>query len=750
MKRLLTSLCFLVVIHLQGQTNNYEIGIGISDITGQIAQSNFFGYGNPFFSNSGIKDRQYARAFIVKEPNGKPVVFVNIDKGAVFQSVNQAVLQALRNEFGTLYTDSNLIISATHTHVSPGGYSHYELYNTATGGHYKTNFSILISGIVQAIKQAHEHMSPGRIYYNKGYLTNASINRSLVAYQLNKDANAYPSIDQEMTVLKFIQGNRPVGMLSWFAVHPTNLTKTYKFCSGDNKGYAALEFERLQGTQYRASPPQFIAAFANSNAGDMSPNLRQPAPDDPRTDASGPGATEEESAAIIGMRQYQKAYELFNSATIQLTGSVVAVTRYSDYSKLSIAPKFTDGEWRQTCKAALGLSFRAGAEDGRSGIGREGETRSNPTSGCANAQCHMEKPIDILFNIGANDANPRTPKILPTSLLKIGQLGILAAPGEFTVMAGRRMRKAVSDVPDTGIQYTVFTGYADAYAGYVTTREEYASQQYEGASTHFGPWTCAAYQQEFERLTTKIRTPLANPWPVPEPQAPVKSFIGLDKTAPILFDDKPLFKSFGSTIQDATSFYTANQTVNVSFWGGHPNNNSRTNGSYLAVQQLIEGSWITRYEDRDNSTKMEWKRSGIANSKIYIQWKIPTNVDAGTYRIVHYGAWKNGWTGAVKPYTATSRTFAIGQQRKALQKENANTSISLFPNPAKQYVQFANPQRWKGTVFLMNTLGQKVWEQSLGTSDIEKVSLRTLQRGVYLVHIRYENQPIVKTKLIKL
>ncbi len=31
------------------QNNNYDIGVGISDVTGQIAESAFFGYGDPFF-----------------------------------------------------------------------------------------------------------------------------------------------------------------------------------------------------------------------------------------------------------------------------------------------------------------------------------------------------------------------------------------------------------------------------------------------------------------------------------------------------------------------------------------------------------------------------------------------------------------------------------------------------------------------------------------------------------------------------
>ncbi len=51
----------------------------------------------------------------------------------------------------------------------------------------------------------------------------------------------------------------------------------------------------------------------------------------------------------------------------------------------------------------------------------------------------------------------------------------------------------------------VFNGYANAYASYVTTREEYAAQEYEGGSTLYGPWTQAAYQQLFVDMAVALR-----------------------------------------------------------------------------------------------------------------------------------------------------------------------------------------------------------------------------------------------------
>ena len=750
---LLIVLSLLTIQLIQSQNNNYDIGLGISDITGEIAESAFFGYGNPFFKNSGIKDRQYARAYIVKEPSGTPAVFVCIDKGAMFQSVNLAVLEKLKNYYGSTYTDTNVVISATHTHVSPGGYSHYELYNTSTGGFYKKNFNILVDGIFNAIKQAHDNLAPGRIYYNSGSLTNASINRSLIAYNLNSDANEYMNIDDQMTVLKFVQGNTEIGMISWFGVHPTSLSKNYKYASGDSKGYASLKFERMKQSSYGNGNFTFVAAFPNTNPGDMSPNLNQPAPNDLYTDATGPGSNEVESSEIIGDRQYQKALELYNNASEQLTGSVKAVSRYSDFSNIEVASKFTDGVIRHTCKAALGISFRAGAEDGRSGIGREGETRSNPNSGPAVDQCHMEKPIDPLFFVGRNSNNPRTPKILPTSILKIGQFGIFAAPAEFTIMAGRRVKATVAENSATGIQYSVLAGYSDAYCGYVTTREEYASQQYEGASTQFGPWTLAAYRQEFERLATLLVYPNSNPWPTLAPTPPQKTYIGLDKTVHILFDDKPLFKSFGSVYSDTNNSYNTGNTAKVTFWGAHPNHDTKTNSTYFTVQKKVGNSWVTKFQDRDTNTLMIWKRDGVANSKITIHFKITSEVESGYYRIVHTGKWKNGWTGKISPYSGTSKTFYVnGYASRTVKQETEKNMLNqhiVYPNPSRGNFTFINNKNSKGSFKIVNTVGQVIKTGEIPNKKYIKNLYFKAEAGVYLLKVKYDNGETDITTILK-
>ena len=60
--------------------------------------------------------------------------------------------------------------------------------------------------------------------------------------------------------------------------------------------------------------------------------------------------------------------------------------------------------------------------------------------------------------------------------------------------------KAAFDHANQQIYHVILSTYANDYAQYITTKEEYDMQHYEGASTPFGPQTLAAYTQAYEQL----------------------------------------------------------------------------------------------------------------------------------------------------------------------------------------------------------------------------------------------------------
>ena len=88
-----------------------------------------------------------------------------------------------------------------------------------------------------------------------------------------------------------------------------------------------------------------------------------------------------------------------------------------------------------------------------------------------------------------------SPSTVDIQMFRVGNFVMLIMPGELTTMSGRRMREAVrARLISEGVlgddAYVVIAGPANTYAHYVATREEYAVQRYEGASTIFGPCEC--------------------------------------------------------------------------------------------------------------------------------------------------------------------------------------------------------------------------------------------------------------------
>jgi hypothetical protein len=106
---------------------------------------------------------------------------------------------------------------------------------------------------------------------------------------------------------------------------------------------------------------------------------------------------------------------------------------------------------------------------------------------------------------GLADPKPWTPQILPAQLCIVGSVAIAAIPHEMTTTSGKRVEESLlAELEPLGVHDVIIAGYANAYAGYVTTPEEYALQDYEGASTHFGKWTLPGWMTIFADLARDI------------------------------------------------------------------------------------------------------------------------------------------------------------------------------------------------------------------------------------------------------
>jgi len=649
----------------------YNIGTGIYDITGPAAENGMFGYADTNQQTTGLHQRSRSRAFIMESPEtNKRVVFVSADLGAMFQSVKIEVVKKLNNLFGGTYSHDNVMLTATHTHVAAGGASHYSLYELASadssqllGGYSSENFNAIVDGIVKSIQRAHANLAPGSIELVQGELNGATKNRSETAYNNNSDASAFSSnTNNTMSVLKFKKSNGDeIGMINWFSVHPTSFSKKFTLISGDNKGYAQNEFEKLKGTDFSASET-FVAAFANSDEGDTV------AVDGNAYSAPGYQGSSDEflNTKLAGERQYTKGLSLYNQPGLALNGSVDYRHRWADFENYTVSDEFTQAGNQSLCSSARGYSFAAGAENGPSELNPsivEGLTTSNSDGvdsllqfafTFVGNQDACQEPKPVLFSTGDMDW---VPEVLPFQLFVIGELAVIGVPVEATTMAGRRMRQEVLDqLSSQGVTTVVIAGMANTYSGYLATAEEFDKQHYEGASTEFGRYTLAAYRQELNGLAAAMK----NNQSVIDDKAPRDRINDYrNERAGVVWDGKYWYESFGEVKNNANSSYSLGDSVKVTYRGGHPKNNLRIQDTFLKVQKKVGASWVTVAYDWDWDTLYEWRRDGSDRSLIDITWNIPSTADTGTYRIVHQGDWKNGWTGSINAYSGTSREFSV-------------------------------------------------------------------------------------------
>ena len=294
----------------------YLIGRGMVDITGPPVGMPLWGFGRPDQISEGIHIRQRSRAFIIVQANDEAqrLIFVSADLGSIDHHMTLEVVERLQQRYGKTYTLDNVVISATHTHAGPRGYWQSRTDTGLDGGHYPEHFDAIVTGITESIVQAHDDLQPGNILISKGRVADAGVNRSAIAYQENpqSERDRYSeNINNAMTLLKFVGNDGPLGTINWYALHPTAMNYYNRLISGDHKGYASLQMEKREGTRY-ASTDDFVAAFAQSDPGDVTPNTN--------LDNTGPGETDVETTRIMGQRQLVVAQTLFDQAEEALTG----------------------------------------------------------------------------------------------------------------------------------------------------------------------------------------------------------------------------------------------------------------------------------------------------------------------------------------------------------------------------------------------------------------------------------------------
>lgn len=432
-------------------------------------------------------------------------------------------------------------------------------------------------------------------------------------------------------------------------------------------------FEREHGTNHLMDRPRaFVAAFAQSNEGDVSPNI------------CGPRHCETqhkdfERMLLVANAQLATAKELYAKAHTApaLTGGIKFAHQYVEYGNIPL-----NGKWHlykecppSTSSGCIGVSMMGGTTFDGKGVSviPEGVTWGDYPKVTTLPQLQgFQKEKPIFFPTARYKLSPA---VLPLQLFVIaGCLPIAAAPFEITTMAGRRLRSALHTVfKELGVvemHEPVISGLSNAYCGYLTTREEYAVQRYEGASTHFGPNQLSATCQQFEALASAI---CSSKFDTEEKlgtlSPPRVNGVGvLDYNFPVLHDGLLNNTPYGHVVPDTDVMkeYRPGSTATVSFHAAHPKNSLRTQSSFLEVHRWVldssrseGGIWVMHADDGDANTFFHWKRQGTFASVVTIEWWIPASTPVGKYRIKVNGDFKQFFSGKIRSYSGVSSSFEV-------------------------------------------------------------------------------------------
>jgi neutral ceramidase len=531
-------------------------GFGVASLTVFEHGMGMFGWGHPANVSEGVAMPLDARALALEEAaTRRRLVYVCCDLGMISESLRRAVVRRVCTpESGV--TEHDLMLTATHTHSAPSGFSTYFLYALSGPGVSRRVHDALVDGVARAVESALRALRPARIWTATGWLPASepvAFNRSVEAYNRNEDASPVTperrdeAVDRTMTVLRVDDTHHnPMGLVSWFPVHGTSVHSDNRLLHGDNKGCAARACEawaRERGHR------DFVALFAQEAAGDVSPNYRwSPA----RRRMIGRYQDDDESARFNGDVQARHARALWAMAREdgdELRGPLTGALCYRDFFALTADARFCREPNARTAPPRLGAAFSVGTLEGAGPFFAARSlvpwlTRIQARAVQRHAADAWQVPHGPKFpfwDLGAGVDNkvlgvmPRTnpllrlladrnaayyrravtwpfsercwvPRHLPLQQFRVGSLVIAGLPVEPTTVSGRRLRRALTDAwSGEGIARVVINGYANAYCSYLTTPEEYAAQRYEGASTLYGQWSLPVYCTEFTRLTEALR-----------------------------------------------------------------------------------------------------------------------------------------------------------------------------------------------------------------------------------------------------
>jgi neutral ceramidase len=503
---------------------------------GQIGQA-MMGWAQPSHVIRGIAEPLHARCMVLEPARGPACAIVVVDYSSVSARLREAICAKLAAGRAPALAGDALMVLATHTHSGPGGYLDGLLFQLVNP--YDPDLvDEAARSIALALEDAWQQRLPATLMLHEETVPLSApiaFIRSLHAHHRNPelqgatpDAEAATHRSHTVLVARGPSGE-PIAALSFFASHGTCVHSDLHLVHPDHKAMAARSLDA------RMESPRFVSLFAQESAGDVTPNHRF---DRKRGVNISAWDDDYEAAARVGALEADSAKRALDAPGVSLDATAQADLRLLDFAKARSGVLLADGSPERTGPPVLGVSMMLGTAEGqgplfplRRVLGRWGLWRSRRAArrlSTAYAAIHGGKvhaldlgevalsqalgtfPARWLRFVPPYDGYARgmrrvlrTPQAqdgvwvsssMPLQVLELGSLLVVGLPFEPTTQVGRRLRRHILSLPGLQGRRAVVAGYANDFAGYLTTPEEYDAQAYEGGFTLYGRATLPCIQ----------------------------------------------------------------------------------------------------------------------------------------------------------------------------------------------------------------------------------------------------------------
>lgn len=489
-------------------TGRFRAGAARVDIT-PLPGTGMGGYSTLGEVSRGVWLRLFARAVYLEAPDGNALVLVSTDLWSLPEGLLDRVAQRLAespHSAARKLRRAQLVLSATHTHHSPGHYSTDRFFGAMAQvepGFQPALFEQLADGITEAVATAVSRAEPATTRWSESTVAGLQRNRSLDPFLANPEADAIlaenanascekhaddprdatcAAVDRRLRALELraTESGALLGVAGFLTLHATVVGSAFPLVSSDVFGAMALTAERAFAA--REGGPVVVALF-NGAQGDVSPAWR--------------AEQGRDRADVLRLASLATRKLLAPDESRPLELASIAHRRQQLPLGNQCLADHDDAGPRCTARLPLpGHATLAGAEDGPSNVGIvwfEGFRNPLPW-GRQGAKVPALNFLELgpvpLFLPFLPISQMVFASLQPAPQVEIGlhdlgPLRFVTLPGEFTTTLGRRIAHAVAN--RRSLDEVVLLGLSNGYAYYFTTPEEYALQHYEGSGTLYGP-----------------------------------------------------------------------------------------------------------------------------------------------------------------------------------------------------------------------------------------------------------------------